>query len=433
MKRCLFIIFYGLFISCNSLHAQELDLSSYIALVEKNNIDLKLSSNAKKVSGAETKIAKSLLLPSLSLEGNYQRDFTKNFLFINDFDGTTTAFRTNFNNTVDLNAIAGQTLFDASAFATVKIAKLAEELSELNHENLSKELVVQASSLYWKTLFVKESIEVLEANTALAKEQMDQIETFYEKGVVSELQLQQAKALYKKTLPVLNNAKNQYQNLLNELKNLANIPTGELIRLTDKLENIEFKTTNSDSVRNIEGQPQIRAIKKELEIAEKQLAGKKNFWLPKLNLALAYNYNGQDDAFNLSNNTNKLFFGQLNLSIPLFSGGGNRAEISKAMVEKESAELNLKNKRQEFLKQLQIADNNYSNAQNNISLYKETIRVNEREIEIFKKQVSFGVVTPLEFKESRLRLTQSKLELLNGYLDLQLSKLQIKRILGEEL
>ncbi len=416
----------------NDSYSQELDLNSYIDLVKKNNIDLKQGSNRVRIAKEETKIARALVLPNMSADGSYQRDFSKNFLFINDFDGSITRFRTNFNNTIDFNATVSQTVFDPVAFSAVRIAKLAEELYKLNNESVSDQLVTEASSLYWQAVFIKESIKVLDENSKLAKEQIDQVKKIYDKGLVSDLQLHQTEALYKKTIPVLNNAQNQYKNILNELKALADIPVSEDLIVTDNLETIEFSDYFNKSEINLDNQSEVKAIKKEAEIIDKQIASKKKFWYPKLNLIAGYNYNGQDNNFKFNNNENKLFFGQLRASIPIFSGGSNKAEITKAKIEKETAELHLKNKKKELLKQLEIAGNNYNNAIENITIHRETVLLNEKEIEVFNKQLKLGVVTPIEFKEARLRLTRSRLDLLNDYLDLHVAKLQIKRVLGTE-
>ncbi len=429
MKHTIFIILFVIGFHFTT-EAQEYDLKTYLELVKANNGDLRLESNQLGAVSEDTKITKSYLLPNVDVNGSIQRDFTKNFLFINDGFGGIERFRTNFNHTIDLNAVASQMLYDASVLSAVKISKLSEELSKLNYENSTNELLTQAASLYWQSVFLKESITVLEANADLAKEQFLQIKKMHKKDAVSKLQLHQTEAFYKKSLAPVINAKNQYQNLLNELKTLANIPVTDTITLSDSLENMPLNPLFSSSEKSFETQPQIKAIKKEIEIADEALEANKKFWLPKVNLSVAYNYNGQDDDFKFKNNENKLFFGQLNVSIPIFSGFANKAKIEKAQIEKESAIINLENRRRTFLKELKTAENDYNKALESINLHKETISINESEVDIFRKQLKLGVVTPLEFKESRLQLTQNRLELLNSYFDLQIAEIQINRILN---
>ncbi|UJH68745.1 TolC family protein [Allomuricauda sp. SCSIO 65647] len=430
--RSLLFWVFGIAISMHTpSYCQELDLQSYIELVKKDNIDLKQSAKQVLIAREETKIAKSALLPDVNVNGFYQRDFNRNFLFINDFDGSTTRLRTNFNNSVSANAALNQTLFDPAIFSAAKIAKLAEEISGLHDEHLHNELIVQASSLYWQAIFTKASVTVLVENSTLAEEQLAQIKKLHGKGTVSDLQVQQAEVFYKKTLPPLKNAKNQFGKLMNDLKVLANIPLTERIVLTDDLETTDLNNVIYTDEADLEGQPKLKTLKKEVEIADRQINLNKKFWYPKLNLTAAYNYDALANDFKFSDNENKLFLVQLGVSVPIFSGGSNRAKIAKASIERETAELDLVKTKQHLLNQLRAAENNYNSAMANIETYRQTILLNESELEIFKKQLSLGVVTTVEFKESRLRLTQSRLELLNSYLDLHIAHLQILRITGQ--
>ncbi|WP_299363488.1 TolC family protein [Winogradskyella sp.] len=413
------------------IQAQELDLPAYIALVKKNNLDLKQSAQQILIAKEETKVAKAALLPNVTLSGFYQRDFNRNFLFINDFDGSVTRFRTNFNNSVNASAELNQTVFDPAVFSAIKIVKLAEEISGLNDQHLANELIAQASALYWQAIFTEASIKVLEENSGLAKAQLTQLEKLHEKGTVSDLQLQQTKIHYQKTLPPLKNAKNQLAQLINDLKILADLPVTEEFVLADDLQTIGLSHPLLTDNTNLEEQPQLKTLKKELEIANRQINIEKKFWMPKFNLAAAYTYDAQANNFSFSANENRLFIMQLGVSIPIFSGGSNKAKIAKATIEKETAALNFSKTKRELSNQLQTAQNNYHNAVANIETFNQTILLNESEINIFQKQLDLGVVTPLEFKESRLRLTQSKLDLLNAYLDLHIAQLQMLRITGK--
>ncbi len=426
-----FYVFCAILWMHTSSYSQELDLPSYIELVKKDNIDLKQSAKEVLIAKEETKMAKSSLLPDVGLNGFYQRDFNRNFLFINDFDGSITRLRTNFNNSISANAVLNQAVFDPAIFSASKIAKLAEQISGLQHEYLNGELIAQASALYWQAIFTKASVTVLVENTNLAKAQLEQIEKLHNKGAVSNLQVQQAEIFYKKTLPPLQNAKNQFSKLMDDLKVLANIPTAERIVLTDDLQTIGLNNVIYTDEAGLEGQPKLKTLKKEVEIADKQIKLSKKFWYPKLNLTAAYNYDAQANDFNFSANENKLFLVQLGINMPIFSGGKNRAKIAKASIERETAALNLVKTRRDLHNQLRTAENNYNSAVTNVETYRETIVLNERELEIFKKQLSLGVVTTVEFKESRLRLTQSRLALLNAYLDLHIAQLQILQITGQ--
>ncbi len=419
----------GLITVVNS-YAQKVNLTTYIDLVKKNNVQLKQSVNAIKIHNEDVKVMTSVLLPQFSIDGFYQRDFRKNYLFINDgVNGKSTRFRTNFNNTLNLSGTVTQTLYNQEFLSNVKTSKLAKDLSELTAKNTKNNLVTEAAILFWQALYLKESIAVFKENVALAKAQADQVKKVFTEGDASKLQVYQTEVLYKKAIPALNNAKKEYKNALYQLKILAGIPSAEKLIIEDRLENIELGNF-SQLDKNVSKQPQIKIIQKRLEIIQKQLQSKRKFWHPEINLVLGYNFSGQDNRFNFGGNQNQLFFGQVRVVIPVFSGGRNRAKIAKTTIEKSTEELELKNKNEQLLKIVRTAKNNYDSSIKNIVSYKEAIDLTQQEIEIFNKQLRIGVITPIEFKEARVRYIQSKLALLNEYLNLHVAQLQIQQIIA---
>ena len=408
--------------------AQQFDLKTYVERVKHEHPDSKQIGYKIKLAEQDTRIAKSAILPNIGAEGSYQRDFNKNFLFINDETGEQIKFRTNFNNSVSANIRLTQTVFDASVFPAIKLVKLNEELSKLEGKETLNELTTQASSLYWRTVLTKESIKVFKANMELAEDQFNQIKLLYNKGVASQLQFQQTELLYKQSQLPLADARHSYHTLINELKRLANIPVSEPLELTDDLERLTWDVMFDHSDTLSVQHNQLDILHKNIEIAQKQTEIKERQWYPKLQFSTAYDYSGQDNAFNFSKNSNKLFFGQLGLNIPLFSGGRKRAELNKARIEALMAKTELDKAKHHWNTELENAKQAYRHALTKIELHKETIALNQKEIKIFKRRLTLGEITPTEFKESRTRLTQNRIELLNAFLDLHIAHLQITRI-----
>ena len=431
IRRKLYVWFIGLWLCMwtgSVGFAQQFDLKTYVERVKYEHPDSKQIAYKIKLAEEETKIAKSAILPNIGVEGAYQRDFNKNFLFINDGTGEQLKFRTNFNNSVSANVTLTQTVFDASVFPAIKLVKLNEELSKLQGKETLNELITQASSLYWRAALTKESIHVFKANMELAKDQFNQIKILYNKGVASQLQFQQTELLYKQSQLPLADARHSYNTLLNALKRLANIPVSASIELTDDLEGLTWDVMFDQSDTLSVNHNQLDILHKNVEIAHKQTEIKEKQWYPKLQFSTAYDYSGQDNAFRFSKNSNRLFFGQLGLSIPLFSGGQKRAELNKAKLEEHIAKIELDKAKRHWETELENAKQAYMHALAKIELHKEAIVLNQKEISIFTRRLSLGEITPTEFKESRIRLTQSRIELLNVFLDLHIAHLQITRI-----
>ena len=138
---------------------------------------------------------------------------------------------------------------------------------------------------------------------------------------------------------------------------------------------------------------------------------------------MGYNLNAQGDDFAFENNIN-LLYGQIGIQVPIYTGGATKAQIQKDRINREIALLDFQQKKLNLQKDLQNATLNFQNALQKIKEEKEVIQLGERELEIAAEGIKQGVVTPLEWKEIRLGLIESKLSLLNAYLDLRIARLQ---------
>ena len=426
-----FHFLFAFLIIAGSIGGQSLD--EYLGLLKNGNILLDQSENQIRASRQDVFLAKAALLPSVGVDFNYQRDFTKSYLFINDEETAAffgDRFRTNFNNNITLDVIASQSLYDPSAKVAVRLAVLAEELSRLSHDEFSQELVNQAAQLYWQAIFTRESLQVLKENQQLADAQWQQMRDLFAAGYASELQVRQAESFYKRTIPQLESAQNTYQILLNELKTLASLPLDYSLKLEGDVaipdnEMAAYFPVDTSLVNN----PQLKILHRQSSMADQQIKVAEAARFPIVKANLGYNLSAQNDDFSLDNNVN-LLYGQIGIQLPLYTGGATKAHIQKSIIDKETAQLEVQQKRLSLKKELRNATLSFHNALQKITEEKEVVQLSKRELEIAEEGIKEGVVTLLELKEIRLGLTGSKLNLLHAYMDLRIARLQIERILG---
>ncbi|MEM9824822.1 MAG: TolC family protein [Bacteroidota bacterium] len=410
-------------------------LGEYLDWVKNDNMLLQLDKNQIQTSQQEVLLTKAALRPSIGMEVNYQRDFTKSFLFINDEETAALfgdRFRTNFNNNLTLDLIASHSLYDPTAKATHQLAQLAEELSKRSHKELSNTLVHQASQLFWQAIFSRESLKVLDANQQLAKDQWQQMRDLFDEGYASELQVRQSESFYKRTISQVESARNSHQILLNELKTLASLPLDYPLDLKGAITIADSTLTRyfiTDT--NLTNNPQLKVLHQQLAIAEQQIKVAKAARRPIIKARLGYNLNAQDDGFSFANNIH-LLYGQIGIQIPIYTGGATKAMIQKNSINKTFVKIQIEQQRLNLKKELSNATFNFQNALHKIKAEKEGIQLSKREWDIAKEGIKQGLVTPLELKEIRLEWTAGQLRLLNAYLDLRIARLQMESLLGTQ-
>ncbi len=423
------ILSFFLLVNC-SLFGQSLDLNGYLDLLKKENLQLKQSENKIDVSKENVKLAKAELLPGVNSDFSLKRDFTKSYMFLNEStEGLPSKFRTNFKNNIDANIIAEQVLYAPFASANYKLSKLASQESELIREDLTKELIHKGTLLFYQAVYAKESLLVLEKNKLIAKSQWDKMKSLFEEGFVSEIKVQKSELYYKRSLPALQSAQNTYSTVVNNMKYLARIPLSQELVLEGSIASPDLLISEqNDSDTNLNFNSQIKLLNKQVEMSEQQIKINKTLWQPTVKVGLGYSYSANDNKFKFDQN-NKLFYGRLNIQLPIFNGGRNSAKLRVARLEHDNLQLERENSRLLLNNGIENSKLNIRYAIQKIEEENELIRLSEKELSVANEQISLGAITPLEFKEIRLELTKSRLGLLNANLDYRIASLQLQRIL----
>ncbi|MEM8567524.1 MAG: TolC family protein [Bacteroidota bacterium] len=409
--------------------AQDMSLNDYLEYLAKESLPLKQSTNQILTTRLDARSVRSRLLPTLATDFNYQRDFSKNFLFFNDDSFGETKIRTNFNNAIDANVIVEQAIYEPVASNQFKAAKLATEESELRHKETVNELAFQGTQLFLQALFEREVIKILEENYALAGQQKNQTRDLFNKGLTSELELRKAELFHKQSLPQLVSAKNRYQTLINDLQVLAGLPDGFKLNPVGQI-NPERNLSEIDSslTRNY----RIQSLHRQLGISDFDIMARKAAWNPVIKLQLGYNLNAQDNAFAFDND-NRLWYGRVSVEIPIFTGGHNKAQLQKSRIVRESLSYELDHTRRTLSAQLENAYGNLNLAWQQVEIFAEALLISERESEISDLQATQGLITAVERKQTRLNLTRARLELLEANLQASLAQIEIDKIVGTSL
>ena len=415
------------------LWSQSMDLDTYLAIIKKNNIHLRQAENQVGQSRKDIDMARTALLPTAGAEISYQRDFNRSYMYLSGDDPMgfmPEKLPMNFKNNVSAGALMEQTIFNPVAIANLRLAKLAEAYSKLSRQELSQELVRQASLLFWQALYAKSAHEVMLQNQDLAKEQWESMSNLFKEGYVSEIQLQQAEIYYRQTISQSKNIEASYLSLLDELKVLACIESPDFEVVGVLSIDVDSEGASVFSSSSIENNSSLRMAKSQLALAKQQIGADRAAWFPTMKLGLGYNFNSYNDKLKFNKN-NKVAFGQLSVSVPILTGGYNTAKLKKSRLELENAQLAIDQKKREIRKELQVAERNQQVASEKIASEKELIALAERELEISRDKVKLGMATNLELKEIRLSLVQAHLNILNAYLEYRTAQITIKKLLGE--
>ncbi len=211
----------------------------------------------------------------------------------------------------------------------------------------------------------------------------------------------------------------------NMLRYQMGIDFDKEIVLTDSMDEImlQLETVSGLALEfNLAQNPSYQIIETQVEMQEKMIDMEKWAYAPTLTGFYSYTEKIMTSGFDLSPNN----AAGLNLSIPIFSSGVRKANLSKAKIELDKA-----NRSKEMLsEQLQLQNNQLryelANAYENYNTQKNNVSVAERVLSSMQNKYKQGLVSSLDLTQANSNYLQAESNYLNSAIDLMQSNLKLE-------
>ena len=377
------------------------DLETFVNTVRENNLQLKISKNKSSVADLSIKEAISALLPQINGQTQVKRNLNDQYTFFEapdfgnidpvtgDVPQVIQRFKTNFDNEFQANILLEQNLFSLKSIYDLKSARQFSNIGKLQNEDQIIKIIAEAKKAFLQTVLIKNVYEVSQVSELLAKENYLAAKNKFENQLISELDLLQAKIRWEEELPKLLKAKRNYLILLGNLKVIAGINPTDSIVIDYDLAAYELKegTVNSNDV--IGNRIDYQLLEANNYMQELNIKNKQAEYYPTLNLRAGYSYFSSADNRSINDNLNKIVYTAVTFTVPIFSGGFRKSQISKAkilsniaLLEKQEAKLsmtveiqNLELKLSEEYKTIQVAKSKGETAKKAYKIAVETAKI----------------------------------------------------------
>ena len=304
----------------NSLTKYGSTLEDFFNAAIEYSPKLKIAESRLDVSSDRKRIAQGRLLPQISATANVSDN-----TFTNVSNPRPTGF-TGERYSVQLS----QVLFDWGAFSSRKQARLNADQAEAEYYYELALLLTDVADKYLNVLEAQDALSSIASELEAVKNQLEQIQSLY------ELQLTQVTDLYQAQASLASVQAEQLR-LQSELRlsevQLRSVSGIEVDKLFSLKRDIDIPTVDQNVQYWIEearkNNQQILAQQFALESANERISERKGAYMPRVALIAQQ----QDSNVGFENipqlRTDNTFFG-VNISIPLYAGGSNRAAISEA-------------------------------------------------------------------------------------------------------
>jgi outer membrane protein len=306
-------------------------LEDFLSAAIEFSPDLQIAEEGLKIGTSRRKAANGQLLPQVSAQASLSdnRRRTANDL-VSTFDGERFS--------VQLT----QVLFNWQAFAARRTAYLVENQFEAEYYGALATVLMDVAERYFNVLQAEDALESIASELDAVSNQLSQIESLYERQLAQITDLYQAQASVAATESEQLKLQTELALSREALYSASGLSAGDLFSLRDDVSIPPLENSMAYWVRLAdENNHQITAQKFAVQAAKKRIDERRGAYMPQINFVAQVQESnlGFDNAF--IDETDISYLG-LNVSIPIYAGGRNRAGVSEATSQYRIAESELR-------------------------------------------------------------------------------------------
>ena len=335
-----------------AVQAKQWSLQDCISYALANNIQLQKTQLTKASAQEDYLQSKSALLPSLSASTNQSVNYTPWVSNGISGEGFSKASIDKVYYNGSYSVMGNYTIWNGNKNRNqVKLNKLAKEAAQLDSTAQALNLQEQIAQLYVQILYSTEAIQVNKESYLSSQQNEERGKEMVKIGKMSQADLAQLTAQRAQDEFNIVQAESNVKNYKRQLKELLQITSDEAFDIeipntTDEMALVAVPAMNGVYAAALDNRPEFKTIKNQL--AQNDL----NIKIAKAGKLPTISANGGISTSNTSMNSNGLakqlktnfsVGGGVGVSITLFENRTTKTQVNKALIQRESIQLDLKN------------------------------------------------------------------------------------------
>jgi len=360
-------------------------LEDFLSAAIEFSPTLKIAEESLNVGSSRKKQATGRLLPQVTARGNVsdnrRRDASE---VLQTFDGERYS--------VQLT----QVLFNWQAFAARSQASLVENQLEAEYYGALANLLTVVAENYFNVLQAEDALDSVASELEAVTNQLDQIQSLYDRQLVQITDLYQVQA----SAAAVEAAQLRLQTDLalsqEALYSISGMAAGDLLGMRDNATVPPLKNSINFWVNQAkENNHQIEAQQYAVQAANKRISERKGAYMPQVSLTAQVQQTnlGFDNRFIDQNDISYL---ALDVTIPLYAGGSNRAAVSEAASQHRMAQSELQIVELEATQRVRSAYLQVAAAENFIAAARKLLESATLSSTAMQQGFNLGVVTSVD-------------------------------------
>lgn len=307
------------------------------------------------------------------------------------------------------------------------------DIAELQLVNVQQLLIFNAAQLYYSIIQSVYNIDLLTESLEISKERVKRAKTYYEFGSGNKVDVLNAEVDVSRDSMNLISIKNDIENLKLQLNQLTLRPDTNYE--VDTAFTLMYQIADPSELQTImlEANAELASLKKNYDLVQYDLAIANKVNSPQLFANGAYDINYQKNSsqsqqdFSRNNGLNLGLTANWNL----LDGGQRKVQEQLAVVNQQSALLELKQKENELRTQLNSLWNSYQNNLLTLRIEKQNIATNRVNFELVKSLYENGQQSSIEFRQAQLNLLNAQSQYYLARTAAKLIELELDYLLGK--
>ncbi|UCG44087.1 MAG: TolC family protein [candidate division WOR-3 bacterium] len=286
----------------------------------------------------------------------------------------------------------------------------------------------QAVEGFYQAMLARRMAELMKDSYAQLERHVDQVKTLYEEGLAKRLD-------YARANVGLVNMESQVSALQNAaalaeaaLRNTLDLEPGTALELTGDLEFEDWDIGLEDAVESaLENRPELLQLRDATRMADLGVRIARTANLPSLFAQFNYDYkNPVGFSPGWGTDWNLLVGAQM----PLFTGGTNWNKLKQAKAQQRQAKVGLAMAEDGIRLEVEALHNTLTQEHSNIDYQSQNVSLAEDALEMAETGYQNGLVTNLEYLDTQLALTQSRVSYLSSLANHRIAGARLRQAMG---
>jgi len=323
-----------------------------------------------------------------------------------------------------------QPLYNAAAYEAYKRSKVTVEASGYRYQRSEQELIYRVTERYLQVLLSAQQVFLNQQKLDALELKMDQAQRARELGVGDQLQVLHVKSnrdLARSDLLQAKSQLNDAQTLLNNLTGTeVNLPA-DWVESSDTISPDFLAGTEEDWLQNVINNFSVKDAQARIIQERHNLASSKGEHKPTLNFSLSYLDRESEDEFR----SRKDAIAAIELSVPLYSGGGTQASVRKARAKLKASEAEYGYVVAEKEQQIKLSYNRMISFKDRLLALAESRESSKGFLEAAERELSLNVSDQANVLDARTQLVDTRLQIAQTLNDYLLSDLILRLEAGQ--